>query len=191
MQLIPVLWIALFSISFIEDEKWLIDPESRLTIHGTTNVSNFKCMFDCLENSDTLEFSRDYRLAEIHFSKSKMTIPVRNFDCGNRQISRDFWHTLKSEAHPNLDIIFRKFKGSVIKDNSSIEGVMDIVLAGTTKRYIVKYQTSLRGENTVLLKGTQVVHFADFKLSPPKKMMGLIQVQENLEVEFNLVLKPL
>lgn len=189
IKLLAIAGFVMLCSGFSEQGRWVIDPDSRLLIHGTTNVNSFKCMLDSYSQADTLEYTREPRTIEMKLAKNRMRIPIRSFDCGNKQITRDFWQTLKSETHPNLEIYFRSFRNSTIRDNADIDGVVDITLAGATKRYIVKYHARVPNNETILLKGTQAVNFSDFKLTAPQKMMGLIQVQECLEVEFNLTLK--
>ena len=116
-----------------------------------------------------------------------MTIPIRNFDCGAKQISKDFWKTLRYETYPQLDINFRSLQGLTIKNNSFINGIMDISLAGVTARYIIRYRVTTIKSN-ILLRGTHPVNFSDFKLVAPEKLKGLIKVNDILNVEFNLVL---
>jgi hypothetical protein len=181
--------LALICSSFTEQGKWIIDPQSRLSIHGSTNVNSFRCNLRQYHNNDTLEFIRGSEAIEMKFTHNRMRIPVKGFNCGNNQITRDFLATLKSDAYPHLEIFFRSFRNHSIKDNSYIDGIVDITLAGATKRYTVRYLARKPNEDTILLTGTQAVNFGDFKLQPPQKMMGLIQVQECLEVEFDLTLK--
>jgi hypothetical protein len=183
-----VIIIAFLSSGFVDKDIWIIDHKSQLTIHGSTNVTNFTCRMDCYSGSDTLEFVRDYVACELQFSRNRMTIPVRSFDCGARQISNDFWKTLKSEKYPQLDINFRSLQNLDVKENSSINGVVDITLAGVTARYTIRYQVT-QYKNTILLKGIHPVYFSDFNLEAPEKLQGLIKVNECLNVEFNLVLK--
>lgn len=178
---------AFVSSSFTEKNLWVIDQESQLTIHGSTNVNKFACKIDCYVGKDTLQFVRNYKAREIQFSKNQMTIPTRSFDCGSKQISKDFWRTLKSETYPHLEINFLSLQNIVIKNNSNINGVVDITLAGVTARYIICYKVS-QSRNTILLKGFHRVSFADFNLEAPQKLQGLIKVNESLNVEFNLVL---
>ncbi len=167
---------------------WVIDPESQLTIYGSTNVNKFACTIDCYVGTDTLQFVRNYKAREIQFSKNQMTIPTRSFDCGSKQISKDFWKTLKSETYPHLEINFLSLQSVVMKNNSDVNGVIDITLAGVTARYTISYKVS-QSRNTILLKGSHRVSFADFNLQAPQKLQGLIKVNESLDVEFNLVLK--
>jgi hypothetical protein len=181
--------LGLVCSSFTEQGRWIIDPQSRLSIHGSTNVNSFQCNLRQYSNNDTLEYVSNAESIDLKFSRNRMRIPVKGFNCGNNQITRDFLHALKSDTYPHLEIFFRSFKNHSIRNNSYIDGVVDITLAGATKRYVVKYFVRKPSEDVILLTGTQAVNFGDFKLNPPQKMMGLIQVQECLEVEFNLTLK--
>jgi hypothetical protein len=168
--------------------KWVIDTSSKLFIHGYTNVNQFTCAMDCYNNADTLEYIDNYKSCDLTFNKNKneMSIPVRSFDCGNNMITKDFWHTIRAEKHPNLRIRFISIEK--LNNANSVGGTVEIVLAGVTKQYNIRYRTKASG-NTLQLKGTQLVCFSDFGLTPPQRMLGLIQVQENLKVEFNLMLK--
>ena len=180
---------ALLSSGFSGKGRWVIGDESRLTIHGSTNINSFTCEMTCYTGSDTLLYEKNYEACEIRFHRNSMTIPVRSFDCGARQISKDFWKTLKSETYPQLDIQFRSLQNISVKDNTFIKGVIDITLAGVTTRYTVRYHVDVMKGSTILLKGMHPVNFSDFKLEAPEKMRGLIRVKEVLNVEFNLVLK--
>jgi hypothetical protein len=188
-QLILVFVILLLNSGFSEEGKWVIDPESRLTIYGTTNINKFACSVDCYSTTDTLEYIRKTKTSELQFSKNNMIIAIRNFDCGNKQITRDFYETLKSKEYPELQIRFRSFQHLPTNHKSFIDGTVDITLAGVTRQYVVKYVASIPTQGTLQLLGNQEVNFSDFNLKAPQKMMGLIKVQEGLRVEFNLTLK--
>jgi hypothetical protein len=180
---------AFLSSGFSIKESWLIHSDSRLTIHGSTNISNFTCKIDDYNGSDTLVFVKEASAAELHFLRNRMTIPVRSFDCGGRQISRDFWQTLKAETYPRLNINFRSLENLSNKDHNIVKGVVDITLAGTTARYTICYRVTRKDNVTVLLNGSRIVNFSDFNLEAPEKLNGLIKVNQSLNVEFNLVLK--
>ncbi|MBK5277703.1 MAG: YceI family protein [Bacteroidia bacterium] len=181
--------IVILSSGFANKRIWIVDAESRLSIQGSTNVNNFTCKIEYCTGTDTLQYVENSSASELSFTRSRMTIPVRSFDCGTRQISKDFWRTLKSETYPELDINFRSLQHMVFKNNSYTNGVVDIKLAGVTSRYNIRYRVSVRDNNTILLNGFHKVHFSDFNLEAPRKMKGLIKVKEVMNVEFNLVLR--
>ena len=181
--------IVILSSGFTNKGIWIVDAESRLSIQGSTNVNNFTCKIEYCTGTDTLQYVETSAATELSFTRSRMTIPVRSFDCGARQISKDFWKTLKSETYPELDINFRSLQHMLFKNNSYTNGVVDIKLAGVTSRYNIRYRVSVRGDNTILLHGLHKVQFSDFNLEAPRKMKGLIKVKEVLNVEFNLILR--
>lgn len=189
IQILLALLTTLVVTGFRYENVWIIDAKSQLAIHGSTNLTNFTCKFDCYNGGDTLQFVKNIAACELQFSRNRMTIPVRGFDCGVRQISRDFWETLKSETYPELDISFRSLQDIGHGNGDSVKGIVDITLAGVTVRYTIFYSVT-QYKNTILLKGNHPVCFSDFNLKAPEKLQGLIKVRETLNVEFNLVLTP-
>ena len=184
-----IITLGLFgSASVSERGKWIIDSDSRLLIYGFTNVNNFTCAISCYNNFDTLEYVNNPKACELIFERNKMSIPVRNFDCGNNMITKDFWQTLKADKYPNLDIRFISL--DKIDNNNRVAGTVEIQLAGVSKRYKIVYAANTTDGSLIQLAGKQNVCFSDFDLKAPQKLMGLIQVKENLEVEFQLSLKP-
>jgi hypothetical protein len=116
-----------------------------------------------------------------------MVIPVSSFECGNDLITRDFQETLKVNEYPELTIRFVSIDDrATVLQAGAVTGKVEITLAGTTRVYSVLYRAASNGRNTFSLTGKQAVCFSDFNLEAPRKMMGLIKVQDNLEVEFQL-----
>ncbi len=188
MILIVMFATVLLGSTTSDKGTWVIDSGSRLAIAGSTNINKFTCKFDYYYGSDTLQYLRNSRTGKLSFSNNKMTIPVRSFDCGAKQISNDFRKTLKSDTYPQLTIAFRSLENPFNQNDCFIDGVVDITLAGVTTTYTIRYLVNLNN-NSILLKGTRTVNFSDFGLEAPTKLQGLIKVDEVLNVEFNLVLK--
>lgn len=167
-----------------QEGKWVIHSNSQLLIHGRTNINSFTCMISCYNNIDTLTYSYNEPEKIRVFAKNKMEIPVYNFDCGNPLITKDFRFTTKAEQHPYLQIAFLSL------DNANTTGKMEISLAGITREVSVAFITKPVG-HFIQLRGNHSVCFADFGLQAPARMMGLVKVQEDLNVEFNLLIKPI
>jgi len=171
-------------------KKWVIDSSSRLLIHGTTNVNTFTCLMECYNNTDTLEYVVNDKSCDLVFSRNVMVIPVQYFNCGNEMITKDFWATVKSDEYRNMKIKYlslTEFRSPSVVN--PVLGKVTISLAGVDRTFDVRYNVQTNSNDLVVLKGSQTVCFSDFQLKAPKKMFGLIQVQENLEVEFHLRLR--
>lgn len=183
-----MLLAALLCSAFSNEGTWIIDRQSRMAIHGSTNINTFSCQIGSYTGHDTLRYYQNISGCGMQFSSSTMTIPIRHFDCGSRQISSDFWKTLKSETHPKLRIDFISLQNAPVKSDALASGVVDITLAGVTTRYTILFDMRVKN-NLILLTGVYVANFSDFNLVPPEKLQGLIRVQQLLRVEFDLVLK--
>jgi hypothetical protein len=186
---ILVLTIAIFCSGFTNEGTWIIDRESTITINGATNVTKFSCALNSYTGHDTLRYYNDIFASEIQFTANGMTIPVQRFDCGAKQISRDFQSTLKSHLFPDLNIRFISLGSNNLKDGHHVDGKVNITLAGVTKQYTIRFRTTLE-KRELVLSGAHPVRFSDFKLTAPEKLNGLIRVKDRLQVEFHLVLKP-
>lgn len=181
--------LAVLTSGFTVEGIWIIDAESKLTIQGSTNVNNFTCKTDYCTGTDTLQYVEHQSGKELRFTRSRMTVPIRSFDCGAKPISKDFWSTLRAEEYPEMTINFVSLQTLSFRDNSKIDGVVQITLAGSTARYTISYHVNVKENGTVLLRGNRAVNFSDFGLTAPEKLNGLIKVKEVLKVDFNLLLK--
>jgi hypothetical protein len=188
INMIAVTALALLCSGFTDKRIWIIDAKSRLTIQGFTNINKFSCALQYYPGNDTL-YEGSAPAQELIFTRSAMTIPVRSFDCGSRPLSRDFWTTLKSDTYPLMKINFISLDRRDLRKRGDVRGVMDITLAGVTARFTVCYHSTTAPNGMVLLAGSHLVNFSDFRLHAPEKMNGLIKVREGLKVNFNLLLK--
>jgi hypothetical protein len=185
---IALIVVVVLTTGFTKKGFWIIDANSVLTIYGSTNVNNFSCKMDCYIGGDTLQYVRNNTGYDLS-SNSPMTIPVNGFECNTRQISSDFRKALKAETYPQLNINFKSLQNPTNTNNSCVNGIVDITLAGVTTRYTIQFNVVRNEQNTILLKGVHPVAFSDFNLEAPEKLSGLIKVREVLNVDFNLVLR--
>jgi hypothetical protein len=184
--------LLLVSLAFLSarstvlDGYWIIGKQTQLIIHGQTNVNSFKCKMAFYNKLDTLAYTTDNDGCMIMFKANKMNIPVSTFDCENKMINKDFYQVLQSDKHPYVQIQFvalERWTGE-----PSIGGTAYITLAGVTKPFTIEYEVNSNSK-LLLLKGQQKICLSDFGLSAPQKMMGLIKVEDSLEVEFHLALQ--
>ena len=70
-----------------------------------------------------------------------------------------------------------------------INGQVKIELSGVTKSYEVNYKFYVDDKKMLQLVGDRKVNFSDFNLTPPRKLGGIIRVNDILNVEFNLKIK--
>ena len=106
------------------------------------------------------------------------------------KIKEDLKKTLKAkeDAHMKINLVsFGYMKSN--QTNQAIKGIVEIQLAGIIKKIEIDYAVNKNQGGVLHLIGTKRLLFSDFKLTPPKKLAGLIKVEEEITVSFRLILR--
>ncbi len=167
---------------------WTVTTASTLKIDGTTNVNNFQCASSYYTGTDIIREIWNPNDASWEI-QGKLYIDVQEFDCQNRIMNNDFRNTLQAEKHPEIQIEFVNLQEKSVGDNTKKAiGITEITLAGQTKRYNLSCELIFVSEHYSILRGTQVFRFSDFGLEPPQKGFGLVRVNDEIQVSFELIL---
>lgn len=169
-------------------ERWLIQKNSNLRIEGKTNINNFSCEITEYLQPDTIYFFREENNTKPIPLRGGLKIEIKRFDCHQRYITNDMRKTLRADEQPILKIDLLNI-GYYIGNESNIKGWVNIWLAGTVKTMEINYQVQSGDPGRLQLTGTRRLRFSDFGLKPPQKLAGLIKVEEELNVRFQLVLQ--
>ncbi len=170
---------------------WIVLPGSSLSVNGSTNINSFQCQIANYAQPDTLVCNKTSLKGQVLPMNGKLNLDIEAFDCHNKMMTNDLRKTLLAKLYPQLSIRFISINSFPdFKNPSKIIGIVDIGLAGVTKRYEINYLFTVDNKQLVHLKGDRLINFSDFKLVPPSKMGGIIKAKDQLGVEFTLHLKP-
>ena len=189
MKLIVTSFIAslLFPLNKVTLEKWIIEKNSNLSIQGRSNVNSFQCDVKEYLRADTILFYKDDQQQQFTV-KGGLIINVDGFDCHQRYMTGDLRKTLKAQEYPQLKINLLSI-GNFTAANKNVKGTMAITLAGITQRMEIDYSVQTSNDGNLHLNGSRQVLFSDFGLTPPHKLAGLIKVEEQINVQFELILR--
>lgn len=140
---------------------------NNVVIKGSTNVNTFKC-----RNSNFGTYS--FQTSDPSFFQ----LDVKDFDCGNRMMSNDFKKILKADQYPKMTV---KFKSFTKLNESLYSAIIEVKLMDKIKYYSTEFTS-----NGHYIIGNETVKFSDFNIIPPKKMGGLITVNNNLNLTLTL-----
>ncbi len=170
--------------------RFIILPASSLSVQGKTNVNQFVCAIARYCGSDTLIIKETPHQKPV-IQKGFVGLEASTFDCGLPPMTHDFSKTLKADLFPVIGIEFKTFERvpDLTCTEDKFNALVAISMAGVTKEFYMPctFQTNKGG--SIYLKGERNFNFGDFNLKAPQRMMGLIKVDERLNVSFNLVLK--
>lgn len=171
--------------------RWVVEKNSTLRVQGKTNVNRFTCTIDEYAEKDTILCLDDPSKAVRLSGELKMN--VLNFNCHSKLITKDFRKTIKADKYPVLIIRFLSLESMPFlqKKTELIKGWVEVELAGVIKKFELNYTFSGNSSGHILLNGGRSFSFSDFKLSPPKKLGGLVKIKDAFDVSFNLTLQAL
>lgn len=181
--IIVVLVFLCFGFVTITKTKVKISPKSEVTINGKSNVNTFQCKYNSSYLEDEiLVTSTKVNESKISLNNAKMAIKSKGFDCANRMITKDFKTILKADDYDNINIELKELD----VNNNYIMTKLNIEIAGKNKDYVIPMAFNQKTNN---VKGTLRLNIKDFNLKSPKKLFGLIEVDNNVDINFNLFLQ--
>lgn len=194
MRSTVILWVAVFFCSSFNHapvllHRFIVQPESTLVIAGRTNVNEFQCTtLYC--GTDTLVLRESAGTRPV-FLKGNVSLDASAFSCGMQLMTNDFNKTIKAKEYPAIAIDFISFEKTPAFGcaEERFKGRMYISLAGITKAFDVDCSIEAKSNGIIYLRGSRTFAFADFNLIAPSRMMGMVKVEDKLEVKFNLALK--
>lgn len=179
-----------FNTDKIVTQKWVIEKNSSLYIEGKSNIAAFACDVTEYLRPDTVVFYKEDRYQPFFTIKGGLTININRFDCHQRHITSDMRKTLKADENASLKIDLLTIGNfSPRSTGQNVKGSAAIVLAGITKRMEIDFNVQPDEKGYLHLRGSRQVLFSDFGLTPPRKLAGLIKVEEEINVRFQIVLR--
>jgi len=154
--------------------------ESDLFIKGRTNVSTFTCLFDIAYLKECQEIVYSENTGEFSFKNAILVLDTHGFDCGSRPINRDFNTLLQTDEYPEVTIEVKKAQ---IVETGAI-ATLAIGIAGKVRDY--KVPVNITQILQTHFKGALQLNLSDYALEMPKKLFGLIEVGDEIEVHFDI-----
>ena len=166
-----------------EDFSVKIINNSTLHIYGTTNVNTFNCVLNFENVNSIVQTSYTLRNNRLFFENTELKLDNSCFDCGNNMMNKDFLEMLDSDNHPYITF---QLKEVVVnpKQKDEIYAFASITLAGKTKLYSIPL--TLKKIESIKAVGCLSIKLTDFELEPPKKVLGLIVVNDEIDINFDL-----
>jgi hypothetical protein len=151
----------------------LIVQEKRIAVNGRTSIGGFTCRYSERNLRDTLFVDFTARTPDLVFD-----IVVDDFGCGNFVLNRDFKKTLKSKEFPKA----RVRVGNIRTRSSRYFCDLRVNMVG--RKLDFKELELVRSKEGVT--ASIEMGFSTLGLEPPRKMGGLVTVDEALKLDIFL-----
>jgi hypothetical protein len=169
-----------------------IQKNSALTITGSTNLVSFKIY----QNGDKLSRSKLSVLTtrnqnKIFVSQNQLSVVVKNFVSNNAMALKDFLKLIKSDSFPTLQVQLNYLDLQPICEKGKTyngEALVNITITGKTRHYTIPITFTSNGD-VYTVNGRKKLSILDFDLTPQHKMMGMIKVNEWIDIDFHIICK--
>lgn len=178
--------IFVYGFTFNDPEretKVRVAPDSEVVIAGTTNVNQFTCTYNLQEQEMPIRLEYDEKSDQIIFKNAELKLVNDCFDCGGKAINRDFQELLKTERHPQVGLKLL-YVEPPSADQSMVDVGVEIKIAGVSRTY--KTELHCDQSKNICVNGTLTLRLSDFELEAPKKMLGMIKVDDEIKVHLTL-----
>ena len=181
--------LTIFSMSFMVFNKSMeivVRSDSEVSISGTSNISSFNCCYNINEISEVIPVRFETNDESTIFYSTELELKSSCFDCGHKAINKDFNKLLKSELYPEIKLKLIAIEKSSKRKNTyhaNVEiSIADVVNSCTIPVTVAQY-------DDMHINGELHIDLRDYQLEAPKKVMGLVVVNPNVVVNFNLFIK--
>lgn len=172
-------------------KRYVIERGSKLYLCGTTNVNCFTCQ--CEDEFASRYVEVDPKGWQAFFKDATLDISVTELNCRNRRIESDLQKALKAEEYPQIKITLLETTQNPdcldgkCKDWFDIYAKINLTITSVTKVQNIHARAKLLAPNRMELVGQQQIRMTDFGITPPEAMLGMIKVNENIDLHFDLI----
>ena len=184
---------------------------SKLVLQGSSNVAPWRCSGTTLDSqmevaaplariNDIIDRIEDGNIAQLTASNAsfpqptfRLIVPVSALRCGNRQMERDMYKALRSDAYPSIEFRFTELSGGINHDidggryRAKISGVLS--LAGAQRNVSIAVEAQRFARDRFRLRAELPLRMTDFRITPPTALFGIVKAKDDLVVHFDLVLQ--
>ncbi len=174
--------IVLMSLSLsLVGQEYLLVAGKTVRVKGKTSIGKFDCAYEVSAGQDSISFEQMKDQGTV----LDIFLPVDEFGCGNKLLTKDFGKTLQSKEHPNIQVIVTDFE----RQDGEYVGSIELHLVGKELKidripFVSVYKDGIESLFTEI--SLEITHLG---IRPPKRFFGLIKVHDLLSVELYLQLE--
>ena len=158
-----------------------------IKIHGSSNVNRFT-----LSYTRPVSGQRQVALGKIENNRrmitgsNKINLEVGAFTSSNKMITNDFKKMLQQDKYPVINIELTRL---IINpaDPSTPHVMAVLTIAGKKRLEVLPVVMVTRPNNQIQLSAMHRISLKNYNLEPPKKVMGMVSVSDEVFIEITLI----
>jgi polyisoprenoid-binding protein YceI len=172
-----------------------LDPASVVTVEGTSSMHDWHCKTDKINAYVDVDpgYTKDLTKVARPIAAVKVNIVVKSLSCGNSQMDRNMYSTLKADENQLIKYTLSGYdilSGSVSPTSFAAKTTGTLLIAGEEKPIQMKISAERTANGQAIATGEQTLLLSDFGIKAPSFMFGTLKVGNEVKVKFTLKAGP-
>lgn len=185
MKLLALL-AAFGLVAFSSVDNLQFQPESTLTVKGTSTVHDWQCASPQIAGTLQAEAASDGALTGL--KTVSVTIPVQGLDCNNGTMNKKLRDALKASSSPAIRFSLSGAEiGTGTGSTFPVNATGRLTIAGQTQTVRIAAQGEVLGNGRYRFHGEVPLQMSAFGVDAPTAMLGTLKTGDAVTVAFNVV----
>jgi polyisoprenoid-binding protein YceI len=174
-------------------DAYVLTPESRMRIEGTSTIDTFTCEAETIVGSGHLQGSHGIAGEKSRIGSEEagveLIVPVESFDCGKARMNRDMYEALKASSHPEIGFLLDGVEvvdSNPDGDEYNLRATGRLSLAGEERQVTLSVRGTNLPDGRLRATGAVDLLMSDFGITPPSALLGLVRARDQITVAFEL-----
>ncbi|MEN3324392.1 YceI family protein [Mariniflexile soesokkakense] len=185
-RVLSLMALFILTCNLIQAQQFnLINKESSLTVLGTSSLHDWHIT---AEQQSGIIILKNPETGDI--DKCTIEIVVESLKSGKSSMDKNTYKALKSSSYKTISFQLTEVKETLSRGNGKFtaktEG--DLTISGVKKRIPLEFTLNIVG-NKITLAGEKKIKMTDFKVDPPKALLGTITTGDDITIKFSTIFK--
>lgn len=172
-----------------------LDPGSVVTVEGTSSMHDWHCKTDKINAYVDVDpgYTNDLTKVARPIAAVKVNIVVKSLSCGNSQMDRNMYGTLKADENQLIKYTLSGYdllSGTVSPTSFAAKTSGTLSIAGQEKPIEMEISGERQPDGKAIATGEQTLLLSDFGIKAPSFMFGALKVGNEVKVKFTLKAGP-
>ena len=160
-----------------------------IRLQGTSNLHDWE--MKAIKGESEASFTVDSKNKITSLNKLSFTLPAKNLKSKHNQMDKNTYKALNTDKNPNISFVLSSATVTPTGDNNyKLNSIGKLTIAGITKQTELLATGKFNpADKTFTVSGSEKMKMTDYKVAPPKAMLGTITTGNDITILYNLKFK--
>ena len=166
-------------------QKYNLDiQKSSLIVFGTSNIHYWDIKTENQKGFILINAENSLQIKELN-----IVVEAESLKSGKGGMDKNTYKALNTNDYKTIE--FNLISSDKITDldneNYNVTAKGDLTISGVTKRITLEFKLNIKN-NLVSITGEKNIKMTDYKIDPPKALLGTIKTGDDVIIKFNTIL---